>query len=119
MTFAVVLGSCQPTVADAFPAVAVTSPTVVPATTPSAPAIVKTTARKGSVTVGWRMPADGGKAILGYQLVSGTHTLSVGPNVLEATLSNLKGAVQVGVRARNELGWGPYSYTPVVRARHR
>jgi hypothetical protein len=97
----------------------VSSPTVVPGSVPDAPYIAKTTARNGSVTVTWRKPAANGRPILGYQLVSGTKSVSFGPDVLQGTISGLKGQVQVGVRARNELGWGPYSYTPTVRARRR
>ena len=92
------------------------SPAVVPATAPGAPAITSTSAGTGSVTVAWRQPADNGRAIIGYQLISGTKTLTVGPATLKATLTGLKGAVQVSVRARNELGWGPSSSTPYVKA---
>lgn len=98
---------------------AVTSPTVVPATVPGAPVITSTSGGKGSVTVAWRAPSGNGRPILGYQLVSGTKSLSVGPSTLKATLTGLKGSVQVAVRARNEIGWGPYAYTPYVKARHR
>lgn len=100
-----------------------TAPVLEPApatgSVPDAPYIAKVTAKKGSVTVTWRKPAANGRPILAYQLVSGTKSVSFGPDVLQGTISGLKGQVEVGVRARNELGWGPYSYTPTIRARHR
>jgi hypothetical protein len=99
---------------------AVTAPSVTPATVPSAPTIVSTSSAKGSVTVTWKKPADNGRQILGYQLSSGTKTLDVGPAALKATLSGLpKGTTRVGIRARNEMGWSTYAYTPYVRTRRR
>jgi len=98
---------------------AVTAPAVIPATAPSVPTITATSVGSGSVTVTWKAPSSGGRPISGYQLLSGTKTLSVGPTVLKATLTGLaKGAkLRVGVRARNAVGWGNQAFTPYVTTR--
>ena len=97
------------------PAVVPTAPAP-PATAPAAPKITATTVGAGSVTVTWTAPATGGSAISGYQLVSGTKTLSVGATVRKATLTGLarNAKVRVGVRAKNAVGWGAYGYSSYV-----
>jgi hypothetical protein len=97
----------------------VAAPAVVPkapVTAPAAPAITATTTGSGSVTVTWTAPSAGGSAITGYQLLSGTKTLSVGATVRKATLTGLakNAKVRVGVRAKNAVGWGGYGYSPYV-----
>jgi hypothetical protein len=95
---------------------AVTAPAVVPGTVPSPPTITATSVGSGSVTVTWKAPANGGRAITGYQLLSGTKTLSVGATTLKATLSGLakNTKLRVGVRAKNALGYGNQAFTAYV-----
>jgi hypothetical protein len=98
---------------------AVTAPAVVPrapVTAPSAPKVTATSVGSGSVTITWTAPSTGGSAITGYQLVSGSKTLSVGSTVRKATLSGLarNTRLRVGIRAKNAIGWGAYGYSPYV-----
>ena len=88
-----------------------------PTTTPSAPTVSSATAGKGSVTVAWRKPgSDGGRPITGYQLVSGTKTLTVDAKTTKATVTGLpaKKKVRVSVQAKNANGWGAKVYTKYV-----
>ncbi len=88
-----------------------------PATPPGLPTITATSVGSGSVTVTWRAPAStGGSAITGYQLLSGTKTLSVGATTLKATLTGLakNAKVRVGVRAKNAVGYGNQAFTAYV-----
>jgi hypothetical protein len=99
--------------------VPVAAPAVVPkapVTAPAVPVITATTAGSGSLTVTWTAPATGGSAITGYQLVSGTKTLSVASTVRKATLTGLakNTKARVGVRAKNAIGWSSYAYSAYV-----
>ncbi len=94
----------------------VSSNTVTPATVPSAPSISSATPRRGSATLVWRKPAENGRPILGYQLISGARTLTVSASTLKATLTGLaKGkSVKIGVRARNAVGYGATTWKTVT-----
>jgi large repetitive protein len=87
-----------------------------PVTVPSPPTITATTPGSGSITVTWTAPATGGSAITGYQLLNGSQTLSVGPTVRKATLTGLakNTRTRVVVRAKNDVGWSAYAYSPYV-----
>ncbi len=78
--------------------------------------ITATTVGSGSVTVTWKAAGAGGQPITGYQLVSGTRTLSVSGSTLKATLTGLarNAKVRVGVPARNAVGWGSQALTAYV-----
>jgi hypothetical protein len=98
---------------------AVSSAPVVPATVPGAPRIASTTAGTGAVTVAWGAPGSNGRPILGYQLSHGSNVKNVSASTRKATLSGLprRTWLRVAVRARNEMGWSAYAYTPYVRTR--
>jgi hypothetical protein len=107
------------TLSSGVPSVAVAAPPVTPATVPSRPRIVSATTGQGSVTVTWRKARARGRAVTAYQLVWGTKTLKVGPQIRKATLAGLpKGRqLRVGVRARNAIGWGKPDYTRSLTTR--
>jgi Fibronectin type III domain len=98
---------------------AVSSAPVVPATVPGAPTIASTTTGTGAVTVEWQAPGSNGRPILGYELSYGSTVKNVSASTRKATLSGLprRTNLRVAVRARNEMGWGTYAYTPYVRTK--
>ena len=86
---------------------------------PTRPRIVSAKAGRGSVSVTWRRAKPRGRAVTAYQLVWGTRTLKVGPEVRTARLARLpKGReLRVAVRARNAVGWGKPDYTRYLMTR--
>ncbi|MGY2704703.1 hypothetical protein ACVW2K_004287 [Nocardioides sp. HB32] len=93
--------------------------TVVPATVPTAPGIVKVTPGKGRVALTWT-PADGnGRPVTAYRLTAGGRTMTVGPDARQATVRRLVSGkrLRVTVQARNEMGWGDVAKTRRVRIR--
>lgn len=97
-----------------------TAPPPPATTTPSAPTVTSATAGKGSVTVAWRKPSsNGGLAITGYRLVSGTKSLTVAAGTTKATLKGLpaKKKTRVTLQAKNAKGWGAKAYTKYVTPR--
>jgi hypothetical protein len=94
--------------------------TAIPATVPTRPRISKATAaRHGSVVLSWRASAGQGRAITGYQVLSGRRSVVVGASSLRAALRGLpkRVKVRVGVRAKNAVGWSAVTWSPVVRTR--
>ena len=88
-----------------------------PASPPGAPTIgaAERGTLSGSLTVNWSKPADGGSAIIEYEVRSssrGSTTVS-GADTTSYNWSNLPNGAEVSfeVRARNRAGWGPYSAT--------
>ncbi len=94
------------------------SSAVTPSTVPSAPSSVKATAGKGSATVTWAAPANGGSAITGYTVTpyAGTKggtaiTVSGSPPATSATVTGLTNGTSYTftVTATNADGSGPAS----------
>jgi len=86
-----------------------------PATVPAAPAAPTLTVGDASLIAQWTAPADGGSPITGYtvryKLASATEWTEQAASGLSATISGLTNGslYDVGVRANNERGNGPYS----------
>ena len=101
------------------PSAAVASPEFVAAGVPVVPARPKATPGKRKVTVTWVAADPRGSAVTAYRLTVLGRTVDVGPDALRKTIRGLpaKKRLRVGVRARNEVGWGPVVFTKFVRTR--
>ncbi len=97
----------------------VSSQWTTPAGKPSAPTITSTSVGSGSVTVAWQAAGANGSPVLGYELSYGSKVLTVGAATRKATLTGLprRTRLRVALRARNALGWGSSSLTPLVKTK--
>jgi hypothetical protein len=97
---------------------AASGPAVVAGTAPGRPAVTSARVVPRGVRLAWRAPDDGGRALLGYQVRVGRRVVDLPATVRVTTVRLATGhRPRVRVRARNELGWGPWSRPVVARAR--
>ena len=85
---------------------------------PDAPSGVSASGGDGTVTVSWQVPSDNGAAITEQQvrwtprgMTWDTPAASVSASATSYTISGLRNGTdyEVQVRARNSVGWGPWS----------
>lgn len=81
------------------------------ATAPGQPAAPTATAGDGTVSLAGTAPSTGGSPILEYgALLSNGNTNTGNPTTLPVSVASANGAAVTGqIRARNAIGWGPYS----------